>query len=59
MSHTPNARLIAAAPDLLKSLETLVCHVMHYQSMPHACSDAAKDIAVALAVLRKANGEAE
>jgi hypothetical protein len=51
-----NARLIAAAPDLLAAIETLLPHVLHYASMPHAHSDAHKDAANAAAAIAKAAG---
>jgi len=48
------AWLTLAAPDLLASLQKLVGHVAHYAPMPHAHSDAHKDVAEAYAAIRKA-----
>jgi hypothetical protein len=49
-----NAIACAAVPDLLAALEKLIPHVLHYQSMQHADSRAAKDVADARATLLKA-----
>lgn len=54
--NDPNARLIAAAPELLEALSKLVLHVGHYSSMPHAHPDAARDMANARAAIAKAEG---
>ena len=56
-STEANARLIAAAPELLEALSKLVLHVGHYSSMPHAHPDAARDMANARAAIAKATGE--
>ena len=52
-----NAALIVSSPDLLKHLQTLLGHVLHYASMPHAHSDANRDVANAIAVIAKAMGQ--
>ena len=44
---------LAAGPELLKSLETLMAHVLHYASLPHASPTAAKDAAEARALIAK------
>lgn len=46
----------AAAPDMLAALEKLAGHCGHYASMPHAHSDAWKDVAEAHAAIKKAKG---
>lgn len=48
---------LKAYPDLIATIRVLGFHVMHYASMPHAHSDAHKDLANALAVLKQATGE--
>ena len=53
-----NARLIAAAPELLGCLETLLGHAMHYASMPHAHSEAHRDVANTRAAIAKATSGA-
>ena len=52
-----NAILLAAAPELLEALETLVGHVLHYAAMPHASSLAHKDAAQARAAIAKARAK--
>lgn len=52
-----NAHLIAAAPELLASLEKLAGHVAHYAAMPHAHSEADKDFAEARRAIAKAKGQ--
>lgn len=50
----PITPLTEAAPDMLAMLEKLVLHVMHYASMPHAHSEAYKDVADARAIIKQA-----
>jgi hypothetical protein len=50
----PNAKLMAAAPEMLEALELLLNHVLHYASMPKSHSEAGRDAAKAMAAIRKA-----
>ncbi len=52
-----NARLIAAAPELLAMVKKLRNYVGHYASMPHAHPDAYKDEANARQLIRQATGD--
>ena len=48
----------ADEPDaLLTALQTLIPHVLHYATMPHAHSAAYQDAAEALAAIHQATGE--
>jgi len=49
-----DAPVSAAVPDLLKALQTLIPHVLHYAAMSAAHPDAHKDAANARAVIAKA-----
>ena len=50
---------LKAHSDLIAMIRVLGFHVLHYASMPHAHSDAHKDVANALALLREVTGETQ
>lgn len=51
-----NARLIAAAPDLLEALQRLIPHAVHMESCSHDDDGVRRDIERARAAIAKAEG---
>ncbi len=51
-----NARLIAAAPDLLEALQRLIPHAVHMESCSHDDDGVRRDLERARAAIYKAEG---